>query len=123
LIFCNAATSLAPLLQGYPGRVAAVLNLHPDPWLKKKHKKRRILTEDFVRTLASVLPAGGEMLLQTDVEELMEDMQPVVLPPVGCADGADEAEAERRRGWWSAARTTTALEHYGAPVPIFRPGR
>jgi tRNA (guanine-N7-)-methyltransferase len=41
----------------------------PDPWWKKRHTKRRLVTPDLVRELARVLVAGGELFVQTDVAE------------------------------------------------------
>ena len=103
LIACNAATSLgAGLLDDYPGPVAVALVLHPDPWWKKKHHKRRLLTPSFVRTLSQmVVPSGARLLLQTDVEPLLEVMRDALL---------------QEGGWWVSAGTATAGEYYSAPT-------
>lgn len=39
----------------------------PDPWWKKRHIKRRILTEYFVKQLASKSTANAQIFFQTDV--------------------------------------------------------
>lgn len=39
----------------------------PDPWWKKRHHKRRVVTPEFVRQAERVLQPGGMLLLQTDV--------------------------------------------------------
>ena len=84
--------------------------LHPDPWWKKRHHKRRLLTAQFVKQLASVVRPGGELLVQTDVKELMDSMQAVL-------SGAHTAEEAARpsQPWWVSAGATTAGEHCGAP--------
>jgi tRNA (guanine-N7-)-methyltransferase len=51
---------------------AVVLNF-PDPWWKSKHKKRRILQDTFVNTIADRLVVGGTILIQTDVASLLEE--------------------------------------------------
>lgn len=45
----------------------------PDPWWKKRHAKRRLLGEDILDQLARLLRPGGELFIQTDVEERMQE--------------------------------------------------
>jgi tRNA (guanine-N7-)-methyltransferase len=45
-----------------------VLVLFPDPWHKKRHHKRRLLNEAFVRLLATRLKSGGMLRAATDWE-------------------------------------------------------
>ena len=40
--------------------------LHPDPWPKARHEKRRLLNADFLRTLAHRLSTDGEIIIGTD---------------------------------------------------------
>ncbi len=40
--------------------------LHPDPWPKAKHEKRRLLSADFLKTLSKNLSADGEIIIGTD---------------------------------------------------------
>lgn len=47
----------------------------PDPWWKKRHGKRRVLDEDFLREVARLLKPSGELFVQTDVEERAIDMR------------------------------------------------
>jgi tRNA (guanine-N7-)-methyltransferase len=46
----------------------------PDPWFKKRHHKRRLVTTGFLEQLHSVLVDEGELLLQSDNKELTEFM-------------------------------------------------
>lgn len=49
--------------------LAAVFIHFPDPWWKKRHKKRLVITRELVAELARALAPGGELFIQTDVEE------------------------------------------------------
>jgi tRNA (guanine-N7-)-methyltransferase len=53
-------------------RDASLAALHvyfPDPWWKRRHRKRRIWNPEFVSQAARVLRAGGLLNAWTDVEE------------------------------------------------------
>jgi tRNA (guanine-N7-)-methyltransferase len=41
----------------------------PDPWWKKRHAKRLVLTPETAKQLARCLAPEGELFIQTDVEE------------------------------------------------------
>jgi tRNA (guanine-N7-)-methyltransferase len=41
----------------------------PDPWWKARHRKRRVLSETFLRHAGRVLPVGATLHVWTDVEE------------------------------------------------------
>lgn len=51
----------------------------PDPWHKKKHHKRRIVSAEFVETIRQKLKVGGVFHMATDwqnyAECMLEDMQ------------------------------------------------
>ncbi len=49
--------------------LAAVHVYFPDPWWKKRHKKRRMMREAFVRHVERTLLPGGRLHFWTDVEE------------------------------------------------------
>lgn len=46
----------------------------PDPWWKKRHAKRRLLTPAFAAALARTLTRGGALRLLTDVETRYREM-------------------------------------------------
>jgi tRNA (guanine-N7-)-methyltransferase len=41
----------------------------PDPWWKKRHQKRLVMGDTFLAEIARLLEPGGELFVQTDVEE------------------------------------------------------
>jgi tRNA (guanine-N7-)-methyltransferase len=44
----------------------------PDPWWKKRHRKRRVFTQAFVAHCAKALRIGGELTFATDVAEYFQ---------------------------------------------------
>ena len=55
-----------------PLSLAAVHVYFPDPWWKRKHRRRRLITDKFVDRAARVLQPGGQLHMWTDVEEYFE---------------------------------------------------
>jgi tRNA (guanine-N7-)-methyltransferase len=64
---CDARETLAR--SGPDGVVSRAFVHFPDPWWKKRHTKRRVLGDDFLATLARLFRPGGELFVQTDVED------------------------------------------------------
>jgi tRNA (guanine-N7-)-methyltransferase len=60
-----------------PGALAGVRIYFPDPWPKKRHHKRRLVTPPFVRLVASRLQPGGTLHLATDWANYAERMREV----------------------------------------------
>jgi tRNA (guanine-N7-)-methyltransferase len=54
---------------GPDGSVRRVFAHFPDPWWKKRHQKRLMLSPLVVDQIARLLERGGELFVQTDVEE------------------------------------------------------
>lgn len=51
------------------GELNDVIIHHPDPWLKRKKKKHRLLQADFLHDLAKLQRPGSVLELKTDSEE------------------------------------------------------
>jgi len=49
-----------------PGALDSILVLFPDPWHKKRHHKRRLISAEFAALAASRLAPGGTLQLATD---------------------------------------------------------
>ncbi len=58
--------------------VRAVHVYFPDPWWKKRHKKRRLFTPEFVAQVARVLQREGQLHIATDVAEYFEVIRNLV---------------------------------------------
>lgn len=52
---------------------------HPDPWFKKKHHKRRVVTKSFLKIIHKKLKQNGLLCISTDVEILWDEIQKDVL--------------------------------------------
>jgi tRNA (guanine-N7-)-methyltransferase len=48
--------------------------LNPDPWHKKRHRKRRIVRQETLDIYARILEPGGMLVMATDVADLAEWM-------------------------------------------------
>lgn len=78
-IFGNASAGVADLLASMPpGMLQRVTILCPDPCFKKKHQKRRMVTDLLVRELAAHMPLGSVLFLQSDVEQVAMQMADTV---------------------------------------------
>jgi tRNA (guanine-N7-)-methyltransferase len=61
------ATELIRLL---PERsIARAYLLYPDPWPKRRYRKRRFISDESLRALARVLGAGAELRVATDIDD------------------------------------------------------
>jgi tRNA (guanine-N7-)-methyltransferase len=54
------------------GSVSAVHVYFPDPWWKKRHRKRRVMNESLLADVERVLSVGGALHFWTDVEEYFQ---------------------------------------------------
>ncbi len=74
-LFGNINNSLVPLLASFsPQTLQCVTIQFPDPWFKKRQAKRRVVQPELVDTLATYLTVGGVVFLQSDVEEVAQEM-------------------------------------------------
>jgi len=67
-VFAEDARIALPRL-GPDGSVRRVFVHFPDPWWKKRHQKRLLVGRPFLHEVARLLEPGGELFVQTDVEE------------------------------------------------------
>ena len=47
--------------------------LFPDPWIKKKHQMRRVIQIPVLHSIARILCRGGELIIASDVENVIND--------------------------------------------------
>ena len=107
VLFCNANISLESWMAGLAeDRLQRVSIQFPDPWFKRRHRKRRVLQPALLLSIASALHPGRELFLQSDVLEVIEPMVAVTE-----ASGCFSRPATDARPW----RATNPL-----PVPTER---
>jgi tRNA (guanine-N7-)-methyltransferase len=84
-----------PLLRMLPdASIGRAFVLFPDPWPKKRHHKRRLLSPDTISDLARVLRNRGELRIGTDSGDYAAAILQVVL-----GAGAFTWMAERAADW------------------------
>jgi len=67
LIWAEAGGILTDFLA--PRSLSALYVNFPDPWSKRRHRRRRLVQQPFVDTVKAVLKPGGEVTFVTDVED------------------------------------------------------
>jgi tRNA (guanine-N7-)-methyltransferase len=94
----DARSALPSFLDASIGRVF----IHfPDPWWKKRHRKRLLVTSALVGEIVRVLEPGGELFIQTDVPdraELYERLaadEPLLEPRPQTSQSGSPREARR----------------------------
>ena len=59
-----------PLMEAMPdGALSKIFVLHPDPWPKKRHHKRRMISPWFFCEAARLLRSGGELRVASDIPD------------------------------------------------------
>ncbi len=61
-----------------PAHSAAALHIYfPDPWPKKKHRRHRLINENFPALARAALAPGGQIFLRTDDADYFQQMNDV----------------------------------------------
>jgi tRNA (guanine-N7-)-methyltransferase len=97
-----------------PDSLAGLWTFFPDPWHKKRHHKRRLVTPAFAALAASRLAPGAEWRLATDwadyAEQMVEVLDAEPLLEGGVADRWDERPVTKfERKGLAAGRSITDL--------------
>ena len=87
VIHGRAETALAHLLA--PASVQEFHINYPDPWFKKRHQRRRLISRDTVHLLASRLAPGGRLLLATDIIAYAEMAHEILSTTLGLINQFD----------------------------------
>ena len=99
-----------------PGSLTELWTFFPDPWHKKKHHKRRLVTPANAATAAARLAPGGVWRLATDWAEYAEQMREVLDAEPLLEGGVVERWADRpvtrfERKGLAVGRTITDLAY------------
>lgn len=92
----------------------------PDPWWKKRHQKRLMLSLAVIDQVARLLEPGGELFVQTDVEERVAQYEAAILADVRFAPAGDTQGSARLTENPYAARSPRERRAMADGLPIFR---
>ena len=78
-LYCNVNISLDEwLLDLDLNQLKRVSIQFPDPWFKRKHLKRRVLTKSLLNSIARSISKDGELFIQSDISKLIEYMTNII---------------------------------------------
>lgn len=87
-----------PLIEALPaGRFRRLYVLHPDPWPKKRHYKRRMISPWLFREAARLLAPGGVLRVASDIPDYVRWTLMHAQDAAGFSWTAEKAEDWRRR--------------------------
>ncbi len=101
------------------GTLEAVHVYFPDPWWKKKHRKRRVVNETSIRNFSNALRVGGRFHFWTDVLDYFEDtieMIAVIAPEFGVPIPEEEVQATHDLDY----RTHFERRSIRHQIPVYR---
>ncbi|TWT84377.1 tRNA (guanine-N(7)-)-methyltransferase [Planctomycetes bacterium CA13] len=99
--------------------LAAVHVYFPDPWWKKKHRKRRVLNETSIVNYATAIAPGGRLHFWTDVLDYFEDTVEMIAelaPHLGVPIPEEEIEAEHDLDYRTHFERRSRKHH----IPVYR---
>ena len=102
------------------GGVRAVFLHFPDPWWKKRHEKRLVMGPSLLDEIARLLPKGGDLFVQTDVEERADLYQEQISAHSSFVMAGDEAGSPRVSENRYGARSHRERRAMADGLPIHR---
>lgn len=97
-----------------PGSVDGFHIFFPDPWPKKRHHKRRLISPDFSAALAGRLKPGGYVYFVTDWAEYADAALAVLSATPGLANAYDRWAD--REPWRPVTKFEARAIHDGRPI-------
>lgn len=115
-LLANANVHLAQLLP--PASLVQVSLNFPDPWFKRRHRKRRVLSSALLANLRPLLGPVAQLHVMTDVGPLAEEMRQVLLacPWLRCAHPEQRYALQTTTGVGSERERT----HLGRGETVYR---
>lgn len=95
-----------------PGSIGRVFLNYPDPWPKRRHRRRRFVSAEFLLPLARAMAAGAELRIATDIPDYARQAR-VEVPKAGLrllGDGPQPWE-----GWVTTRYEQKALREGRVP--------
>jgi tRNA (guanine-N7-)-methyltransferase len=92
----------------------------PDPWWKKRHQKRLVMGDVFLAEVARLVAAGGELFVQTDVEERAAQYEAQITGSSWFLPAGDAAGSPRVAENPFAARSPREKRAIADGLPVFR---
>lgn len=112
------------------GALSFVYLLHPDPWPKARHAKRRMMNDGPIAMIAAKLKPGGEFRFGTDHDIYLRHALMVMRRHTQQSSGGDDAPFEwliegpddfrNRPGGWCETRYEKKARGWGHEVWYFR---
>jgi tRNA (guanine-N7-)-methyltransferase len=112
-----AADARLALPRFIPQSVGVVHVHFPDPWWKKRHRKRLVVGDALIDAAARALRVGGELFLQTDVAERADAYEALVGRDPRFAAGSTSARIDETP---YSARSPRERRALADGLPIFR---
>ena len=95
---CNVNVDLERLLSLYQTENGSAQFLHtvsiqfPDPHFKERHKKRKVVNQELICTLAKYMSPKSMVFLQSDIQDVLDDMRGSFREDKGTTYFEDEIE-------------------------------
>ena len=114
-VFAEDARLVLPRLKA--ATLAAIFIHFPDPWWKKRHRKRLVITPESVELIARALCPGGELFIQTDVVDRHQTYRKLIAETPALEAWADQAEIAENPHLARSPRERRCMED---GLPIYR---
>lgn len=105
---------------GPDGSVRAFFVHFPDPWWKKRHAKRLVVGDVLLAEMTRLLAPGGELCVQTDVEERAVQYEEAVSLTPALVPAGDEPGSARMLANPYGARSNREKRADEDGLPVWR---
>ncbi len=102
------------------GSVARFYVHFPDPWWKKRHQKRLVMGDVLVDEMRRLLAIGGELFVQSDVEERVDQYEALMQDQAGFEPAGDEPGSARIADNPYGARSPREHRAIADGLPVYR---
>jgi tRNA (guanine-N7-)-methyltransferase len=118
-VFAEDARHALPRL--VPDASVRRLFLHfPDPWWKKRHQKRLVMGDEFLDQVARLLEPGGELFVQTDVQDRAAQYEERIGRDARFEPDGDERGSSRLADHAYVARSPRERRAIADGLPVYR---